>query len=222
MNRKDFFNSMAEKWDIKCRYDYDRINEILNVLEIGMGDDVLDVGTGTGVLIPFLLERISETGRITAIDMAENMIRIARKKFNYGNVHFVADDVFTARLLLSSFDVIICYSVFPHFDDKRNAVRLLATYLKPDGIIAICHSSGRHDVNSLHRRVSPAVAHDHLPAAQEIATYFEAAGCETTALLDTERLFLVAGRKRQSGNNGDNMTETRGLPSIRGNGSVSQ
>ena len=195
MNRRDFFNSMADTWDVRCRHDHDRINEILDLLPLRKGDAVLDVGAGTGVLIPFLLERIGDRGTITAIDMAEKMIRIAERKFKHKNVLFVADDVLGAELQLPRFDVILCYSVFPHFDDKKAAVEKLSRRLNPGGILAICHSEGRDDINSLHKKISPAVAHDHLPPAEEIAEHLAAAGCEIVTLLDTERLFVVAGRK---------------------------
>lgn len=198
MNRKDFFNSMADTWDTICRHDRDRINKILDLLRIRSGDAVLDVGTGTGVLIPFLLDRVGDRGTITAIDMAEKMIQMAENKYCCENVLFIADDVFTAGLRLSAFDVVICYSVFPHFDDKSNAVKLLVQYLRAGGTVAICHSQGRDVINRIHETISPAVARDHLPPAQMVAGYVSDAGCEITTLLDTEELYIVAGRKRHT------------------------
>lgn len=195
MNRRDFFNAMADTWDTRCRHDHDRINEILDLLPLSKGHAVLDVGSGTGVLIPFILERIGDRGTITAIDMAEKMIRIAEKKFHHKQVRFVADDVLSTELQLPRFDVILCYSVFPHFEDKQAAVAKLSRRLEPGGILAICHSEGRDHINSLHRNISPAVAHDHLPPAREIAEYFARAGCKVVTLLDTARQFLVAGQK---------------------------
>lgn len=195
MNRRDFFNSMADTWDTRCRHDHNKINEILDLLPLRKDDAILDVGAGTGVLIPFLLERIGDRGTITAIDMAEKMIRIAEKKFDHEQVQFMADDVFSVELQLPRFDVILCYSVFPHFEDKKAAVEKLSRRLNQGGILAICHSEGRDDINRLHKNITPSVVHDHLPPAGEIAEHLAAAGCEIITLLDTERLFVVAGRK---------------------------
>jgi demethylmenaquinone methyltransferase/2-methoxy-6-polyprenyl-1,4-benzoquinol methylase len=195
MNRVDFFNSLAGAWDERCRDDHGRINEILDMLPIRKGDGVLDVGTGTGVLIPFLLERIGEKGTIIAVDMAEKMIEIAQKKFTYDNVFFIADNLFTAGLPEAVFDIIICYSVFPHFDNQANAVKLLTRHLKTGGTIAICHSRGRDEINSKHESASPAVAHDHLPPATVVEEYLVAAGCEVGTLIDTKKLYVLTGRK---------------------------
>jgi len=196
MDRREFFNSMAETWDDRCRHDPDRINEILDMLGITAGDAVLDVGAGTGVLIPFLLERIGPRGRITAVDMAESMIRVAERKLPHENVRYMAADVFATCFAPSSFDVILCYSVFPHFEDQPNAARQLAPSLRVGGTLAVCHSQGRDHINALHKTVSPAVARDHLPEAQVVAAYLVEAGFEILRVVETERLFVVAGRKR--------------------------
>jgi len=72
------------------------------------------------------------------------MLRIAREKFpkqTYPNVDFVLADVmaFEADDL---FDIVICYSSFPHFPDKESSIKKMAELLKPRGKLAICHSQG--------------------------------------------------------------------------------
>ena len=196
MTRKELFNAVAETWDARCRHDPERIEEILDLVPIRAGDAVLDVGTGTGILIPYLRKRVGRRGRITAIDMAENMIRIAERKLGPEKVCYVVGDVCDADLPPCTFDVIVCYSVFPHFEDQRHAVRRLARCLRPGGAIAICHSQGRDHINDLHKTVSPAVAVDHLPEATVVAGYLVDAGCEILTALDTDRLYAVIGRKQ--------------------------
>lgn len=48
----NFFDEMAGVWNKTCRYDTRRIEKVLSVLQLKQGDTVLDIGTGTGVMIP--------------------------------------------------------------------------------------------------------------------------------------------------------------------------
>ena len=48
----NFFDEMAGVWNKTCRYDTGRIEKVLSVLQLKQGDTVLDIGTGTGVMIP--------------------------------------------------------------------------------------------------------------------------------------------------------------------------
>jgi demethylmenaquinone methyltransferase/2-methoxy-6-polyprenyl-1,4-benzoquinol methylase len=89
----------------------------------------LDVGTGTGVLIPFLT---GCTGSVTAIDSAEKMIEAARRKFEGKAVEFVHGDALEYPFEDAPFDHIVCYSVFPHFDDKPLAIARLAKNSSPE------------------------------------------------------------------------------------------
>lgn len=59
MSQTDFFNSVANDWDNMIKVDERKINYLLDKLSIHQEDKILDVGTGTGVLIPFLYERVS-------------------------------------------------------------------------------------------------------------------------------------------------------------------
>ena len=51
MSEKEFFNSIAEEWDKITKVNEEKINFLLSRIHIQEGDKVLDIGTGTGVLI---------------------------------------------------------------------------------------------------------------------------------------------------------------------------
>lgn len=187
---------MAEKWDSICHHDQNKINEILDLSDIPAGAKILDVGTGTGIMIPFLLSKIGDTGEITAVDIADKMIEIARNKYPYANVNFIAGDVFNLNLPAGYFDIIMCYSVFPHLEYKPTVAERLGKFLKPHGKIVICHSQSRDEINHMHENASPAVSTDHLPDAGTLKRYFANYNFDTIVEVDDERLFVVVGRKK--------------------------
>jgi ubiquinone/menaquinone biosynthesis C-methylase UbiE len=70
MSRQEYFNHLADSWD--KRFQTETLSTYLEQLvpTFGLlpGQRILDVGTGTGILIPFLLKAVGSTGQISAID----------------------------------------------------------------------------------------------------------------------------------------------------------
>lgn len=195
ITQRDFFNSMAEKWDSVCQHDMNKVKYIISLLNIEYGARILDVGTGTGVLIQLLAEQAGEQGEITAIDVSDRMLEVAQRKHTYNNVSFVCGDVLEADFPNEYFDYVICYSVFPHFDDKEFAVKVLSKYIKQGGKLIICHSQSREAINNKHKSASEAVAEDILPQINVIRGYFENSGLETIIEIDNDEMFVAAARK---------------------------
>ena len=65
----DFFYAIAEKWDSTITVDKEKIHKLLSQISIKNGDSILDVGTGTGVLIPFY-NQINKDVKITGVDIS--------------------------------------------------------------------------------------------------------------------------------------------------------
>lgn len=93
------------------------------------------------------------------------------------------------------FDIIMCYSVFPHFEYNRTIAERLGKYLKPGAKIVICHSQSRDQINHMHKNNSQVVSRDYLPDTDTIKGYFSSYNFETIAEADNDRMFLVMGRK---------------------------
>jgi ubiquinone/menaquinone biosynthesis C-methylase UbiE len=91
-----FFDRLAEDWDESVKHHPSKLERIVGLLGLEPGDTVLDVGCGTGVMVPYILERVGEKGRIVAVDISPKMVEAAGKKFppaEYPNVKFIVADV---------------------------------------------------------------------------------------------------------------------------------
>lgn len=188
-----YFNSLADQWDSMCHHDPAILGELLRRIEIRPGDAVLDVGCGTGVLTPHLRRLTGSSGTVTGIDLAEQMIAAARRKHG-AQASFIVGDVMDLPPA-EAFDVVVCYSAFPHFADQPGAIGHMSRLLKRGGRLAVCHSQSRRAINDRHASAGAAVKSDLLPAASEVAAWMARAGLTVFEQEDSDRLYLVVGIK---------------------------
>lgn len=144
----EFFDRMAPGWDAGTVGNDDIINTILDYAGISEGVSVLDVGCGTGVLVPYYLAR--NAAKITAVDISEKMIGIAREKFSDPKVSFVCADAET-MCFEKEFDSCVVYNAFPHFPDPSALVKNLSACIKTGGILTIAHGHSREQIDRHHR-----------------------------------------------------------------------
>ncbi|MGM0442011.1 MAG: class I SAM-dependent methyltransferase, partial [Elusimicrobiota bacterium] len=79
---RNFFDRKAACWDdTKDPGELKKVKEILSEVNIKRGEKLLDVGCGTGFLLPVLQKRAGKEGEIYALDFSEKMLKEARKKF---------------------------------------------------------------------------------------------------------------------------------------------
>ena len=192
---KDFFNSRAATWDEKvAEKDVHKLNDMAARLDISPGDSVLDVGTGTGVFVPFLLRKIGREGNLTCLDYSEEMLKIARAKGFKGNIRYLCAEIENNRLNGESFDAVVCYSVFPHFANKPKALKEINRLLKKGGRLYICHTSSRQAINDIHRS-TPEVCDHVFPENDETRQMLLEAGFEDVIISDGKADYLASARK---------------------------
>lgn len=159
------------------------------------GAEVLEPGCGAGALTPLVLDRIGETGRVTAFDPSPEMLARCRA---------VCPDDPRLRLLegrvedldfpAAAFDLILCYRVLPHFDDLPAVLQRMRRWVRPAGRLVIAHTDGREALNRIHRDAGGAVDADIFPPRPELEDTLRRAGWSPGPWRETEQEIFILAR----------------------------
>lgn len=164
-----FFDKISDSWDDNETLSTPKvIRNLLSLINIDKGASILDLGTGTGVLIPFLEEAVGPEGNIVAIDFSEGMLNKAISKFgSFHNVEFLHKD-FEDQPVEGRFDFIFLYCVFPHLHSPEETLKSLISHnLKPGGVIIISFPTDEVFVNNIHKEKK--ADSDLLPSANQLS-----------------------------------------------------
>ncbi|WP_052684999.1 class I SAM-dependent methyltransferase [Lentzea aerocolonigenes] len=129
-------------WDFAALTYYrvlDRFSGTLNALaiqtlELRPGEAVLDIGCGTGALIPALVEAVGPQGRVVAMDFSSKMVAVARKRSRrWPNVEVRQADACATDHGAGQFDAATALGAFSAMPDVPGAIANAAEALKPGG-----------------------------------------------------------------------------------------
>lgn len=187
----DFFNSIAPKWDqMEKNSTPTRVCSILNMIGIPAGGDILDLGTGTGVLIPGLCSEIGDDGSVTAVDFSHEMLKIARQKCaGLPNVSFLNID-FEDEAIEGKFDLITMYCVYPHLHSPLFTLRrLIDNNLRKNGRIVIAFPTDEKFVNRVHGHKK--IESEQLPSAPCLVQSLRLAGFNARCLSYSPTSYII-------------------------------
>jgi demethylmenaquinone methyltransferase/2-methoxy-6-polyprenyl-1,4-benzoquinol methylase len=94
-----------------------------------------DLGCGTGDVTFLLAEQYPE-GRVVGLDLAEPMLKVARKRNRHGNVRFTRQDMCATDFVNESFDIVTGSYALRNAPDLGRAFEEVHRILKPGGVAA--------------------------------------------------------------------------------------
>jgi ubiquinone/menaquinone biosynthesis C-methylase UbiE len=168
------FDEVAAEYDRhRPAYPDELIDQACRVAGIGSGDQVLEVGCGTGQLTRSLAARGLH---VTALEPGKNLIALARQNLEgAGAVQFVNARFEEASLPHEHFQAVFSASAF-HWVDPKVGWQKAADVLVPGGTLALVQYSGLEEprtkqdqdaVLGIIRKIAPDVA-DNWPAYRDL------------------------------------------------------
>lgn len=98
------------------------------------GQQVLEVGCGRGVGAEVILDRLG-AANVTAFDLDESMVELARKRLHGRPVSLSVGDVCDIEQPAASADTVVNFGIIHHVPDWQQAVAEIARVLRPGGLL---------------------------------------------------------------------------------------
>lgn len=197
MSKKRYFDRCAHKWDRLCHLDTkDRLEKLIRSFRLKKSSQVLDLGCGTGVLFPFILKSIGEKGMLYGVDLSPKMLLEAKRKYKDKNTILICAPAEKLPFLPETFDYVIAFASFPHFENQIKAVGEISRVLKKGGRLFIAHLLGRKELKDHHRLSGDKeVINDSLPTDKILKRILKNRGFRRIFILDKPSLYIACGLK---------------------------
>ena len=168
-----------------------RLQATVQAGHLQAGETVLDVGTGTGILLSYIQKY--RPSSIHACDLAEQMLKRVKKKFPQTITHLC--DVCDLPLANDSLDVAFINGCFSNILDKAGSLDNLYRLLRPQGRLVISHPMGRSFIIELKK--STPFPLDLLPDEEEARELLEGHGFDIVEFRDELAFYLVVAKTRK-------------------------
>ena len=157
---------------------------------IAKGTKVLDVGSGAGDVALTLAEFVGPEGTVVGVDLNPDILKTAQARADaagFTNIEFIAGDTRTLDLP-NDFDAVVGRLVLMYMADPADALKHLATHLRPGGIIAF---------QEVDFTPYTAALHPDTPLANKLIdwgrTVFERSGAHLEMGMELYKAFVGAG-----------------------------
>lgn len=133
-----------------------QVNRVMDILGIGPGKNVADIGAGSGWFTVRAARRVGETGLVYAVDINPEAIHYITDRVQKENLHNVttilshSDD---ALLPLASVDAVLLLKTYHEVSKPQTLLRNLRTALRPGAKVGIIDRNGNGENHGVAREV---------------------------------------------------------------------
>jgi ubiquinone/menaquinone biosynthesis C-methylase UbiE len=178
--------------------------DLLRAADLRPGERVLDVACGTGVISRLAAERVGLGGSVTAIDIAQDMIDVAKAVAgpDGAKIDWRTADAESLPLPDASVDVVLCQMGLMFMENRSAAVAEMRRVLSPTGRVVV-NTPGRiqpvyeHLERAIVEHISPdlggfvsAVFSMHDP--DKVAALLREAGLRDVSATESTTIFRLA------------------------------
>ena len=111
---------------------------LLDTANLQRGERVLDVACGTGVIARLAAEQVAPSGSVTAIDVAPDMISVAKSSAPAAShIEWHVGDAAALPLADNAYDVVLCQLGLMFMEDRPAALAEMRRVVAPDGRVVI-------------------------------------------------------------------------------------
>jgi len=167
----------------------ERLERIVASGGIARGDTVLDVGSGTGIMVPLI--RMYEPARIYACDLSEAMLGQLTR--NYAYAEAILGDVRDLELHDDSIDVVFINASYPNIVDKLGAFSNLARMMKTGGRLVVSHPLGKSFIAGLKKNLPFPL--DDFPERTEAEILLRPFGFGVETFVDEPKVYILVARR---------------------------
>ncbi|MET4923053.1 methyltransferase domain-containing protein [Streptomyces sp. PSRA5] len=155
---RTFFTPKADRWE--ARFAADTPAYVSAVARMGLrpGQTALDLGCGTGRVLPALRGEVGDRGTVLGVDVTPAMLAAAAREGRGGGpAHLLLADCLRLPLPSRTVDGIFSAGLLDHLAEPSAALREWARVVRPGGTLLLFHPSGRTERAARHGRLpSPA------------------------------------------------------------------